>query len=175
MKNIDFYLLILAIIVLSFFDNEINKITKSVFPKVLINIRNIDENDRHNKNIYINPKNEFVPKGKYGYVANALFIKDNVDLKLKENSDSKIYFYNIGTKKVEIIYKKNKEILNLGEMRKDEVIVYYPFKKSKSFLFYKMLLYLLLSVPVYIFLKLIILDEKNLKSRKGGRKFDNIQ
>ena len=185
MKNIDFYLLILAIIVVSFFDNEINKITKSVFPKVLINIRNIDENDRlyllqldeeiDFKNISINPKNEFVPKGKYGYVANALFIKDNVDLKLKENSDSKIYFYNIGTKKVEIIYKKNKEILNLGEMRKDEVIVYYPFKKSKSFLFYKMLLYLLLSVPVYIFLKLIILDEKNLKSRKGGRKFDNIQ
>ena len=60
-------------------------------------------------------------------------------------------------------------------MRKDEVIVYYPFKNSKLFLFYKMLLYLLLSVPVYIFLKLIILDEKNLESRKGERKFDKIQ
>ena len=48
-------------------------------------------------------------------------------------------------------------------------------KSWKLFLFYKMLLYLLLSVPVYIFLKLIILDEKNLESRKGERKFDKIQ
>ena len=39
-------------------------------------------------------------------IANALFIKDNVDLKIKKDSDSKIYFYNIGTKKAEIIHKK---------------------------------------------------------------------
>ena len=77
MKNMDFYLLILAIIVSSFFDNEIKKITKSVLPKVLINIRNVDESDSlyllqldeeiDFKNISINPKNEFVPKGKYRY------------------------------------------------------------------------------------------------------------
>lgn len=185
MKNIDFYLLILAIIVLSLFDNQINKITKSVLPKVLINIRNVDESDSlyllqldeeiDFKNISINPKNEFVPKGKYGYFANALFIKDNVDLKIKKDSNSKIYFYNIGTEKAEIIHKKNKEILNLGEMTKNEIITYYPFKKSKLFLFYKILLYLLLSIPVYIFLKLIILDEKKLESKKGERKFDKPQ
>ena len=89
MKNIDFYLLILAIIVSSFFNKEINKVTKSVLPKVLINIRNIDESttlyllqldeEVNFKNISISQKNEFIPKGKYGYVTNALFIKYNVD------------------------------------------------------------------------------------------------
>lgn len=172
-KKINFYLLGLSVLFILFFVNkEIINFLGSIFPKVKLEIKNIDENKKDliiftkNLNFKIDKNNksvEIIPKGKYGYSQEALWLKNRnvkLEVKIKKIPSSKISFYNIGSNKVEISSNKNKKILNLKNSPKGEVLEYFPFKKSKIFFIYLVIFYIILTVLIYKILFLFAFGEE---------------
>lgn len=170
MKKINFFLFGLSMLFTLFFYNKPTKLLENLFPENNLEIRNLDENkkdlviltegsdfifDKNNKNI------EIIPKGKYGYSQDALWIKDNdtiVEVKIKKSLSSKISFYNISTDKVEINLGKKTEIINLGKTPKGEILEFYPFKKSKIIFIY-CIFYMILIFLIYKILCLIVFEQ----------------
>lgn len=177
MKKINIYLIGLSVLfVLFFIKGKTTKILENIVPKVKLEIKNIDENkkdlivftngldfkfDKNNSNI------EIISKGKYGYSQEALWLKDRtakLEIEMKKSPSSKISFYNIGTDKIEISSNKSKEIINLGDKSKGELVEYYPFQKSKIIFIYSILFYAILIAIIYKILCLLILE--NISSHK---------
>ena len=170
MKQINFLLFGLSILFTLFFYKKPTKFLENLFPKTNLKIRNLDKNkrdlviltecsdfifDKNNKNI------EIIPKGKYGYSQDALWIKDNdtiVEVKIKKSLSLKISFYNISTDKVEINLGKKTEIINLGITPKGKILEFYPFKNSKIIFIYY-IFYIILVFLIYKILCLIVFEK----------------
>ena len=86
MKKIDFYLVALAIIFSLFLNKQVNQFVNFVIPSTKINLKILDTNkqgmilletDEKVKisDIKIDDDIELIPKGKYNYTSNALWIK----------------------------------------------------------------------------------------------------
>lgn len=189
MKKIDFYLLGFALLFSLFLNKPINKIVKSILPDIVVSVKSIgEETDKkgfvllqtdetlklqENYDRYINSDNiEFIPKGKYNYTYNALYVNDNektVELKVKKIPNSKLSFYNIAANKVEINIDKEKIILELGE--EGEIKDYFPFKNSKLFIVWGVFCYTLTSLLIYLILSFFSLKKINNKFLKNERYF----
>lgn len=174
MKKIDFYLVILAIISSLFLNKEVKQFVNLIIPSTKINLKILDnekqgiillETDKRVKisDIKTDDDIEFIPKGKYGYSLNALWVKNNnkkVDLEIKKLPNLKLSFYNIAAKKIEITSGKNRQIIDLGENSQGDTVDYFPFVKSKLFLIYTIGVHILLSFLIYIGI-IIIFVKKN--------------
>ena len=88
MKKIDFYLVILAIILSLFLNKEVNKFVNLIIPSTKISLKILDTNkqgmvlletDEKVKILDVKTDDniEIIPKGKYGYNLNALWVKNN--------------------------------------------------------------------------------------------------
>ena len=179
MKKIDFYLVILAIILSLFLNKEVNKFVNLTIPSTKISLKILDTNkqgmvlletDEKVKILDVKTDDniEIIPKGKYGYSLNALWVKNNnkeIELEIKKLPNLKISFYNIATKKIEIASGKNKEVIDLEKNSEGDIVDYFPFANSKLFLIYTVGVYILLSILIYIGI-MIIFVKKKITSKK---------
>ena len=164
MKKIDFYLVVLAIIFSLFLNKEVNKFVSLTIPSAKINLKVLDtdkqgiillETDEKVKisDIKTDEDIEFIPKGKYNYTSNALWVKNNnkeVELEIKKLPNLKISFYNIAAQKIEITSGKYVQIIDLEKNSQGEIVDYFPFANSKLFIIYTVGLYILLSIFINI-------------------------
>ena len=116
MKKIDYYLVILAIIFSLFLNKEVNQFVNLIIPSTKVNLKILDtekqgivllETDEKVKisDIKTDSDIEFIPKGKYGYNLNALYLKNNnkeIEIEIKKLPNLKISFYNIAAQKIQI-------------------------------------------------------------------------
>lgn len=177
MKKIDFYLVILAIIFSLFLNKEVNRFVNYIIPETKITLKILDkdteglvlvETDEKLKisDIKINKNDkdiEFIPKGKYDYNLNALWIKNSekqLELEVKKLPNLKISFYNIGTQKIEITSGKYTRIIDLEKDSKGDVVDYFPFSSSKLFIIYTVGVYILLSFLIYIGIIFLFVKKK---------------
>ena len=174
MKKIDFYLVILAIIFSLFLNKQVNQFVNFVIPSTKINLKILDTNkqgmvlletDEKVKisDIKIDDDIELIPKGKYNYTSNALWVKNNnkeVELEIKKLPNLKISFYNIAAQKIEIISGKNKQVIDLEKNSQGDTVDYFPFANSKLFLIYTVGIYILLSILIYIGIMIIFVKKK---------------
>lgn len=179
MKKIDFYLVILAIIFSLFLNKQVNQFVNFVIPSTKINLKILDTNkqgmvlletDEKVKisDIKIDDDIELIPKGKYNYTSNALWVKNNnkeVELEIKKLPNLKISFYNIAAQKIEIISGKNRQVIDLEKNSQGDTVDYFPFANSKLFLIYSIGSYILLSILIYIGI-MIIFVKKKITSKK---------
>lgn len=174
MKKIDFYLVVLAIIFSLFLNKEVNKFVSLTIPSAKINLKVLDtdkqgiillETDEKVKisDIKTDEDIEFIPKGKYGYAFNALWLKNNnkeIELEIKKLPNLKLSFYNIAAQKIEIISGKNKQVIDLEKNSQGDTVDYFPFANSKLFLIYTVGIYILLSILIYIGLMILFVKKK---------------
>ena len=174
MKKIDFYLVALAIIFSLFLNKQVNQFVNFVIPSTKINLKILDTNKQGmvlletDEKVKISDAKidgdfEFIPKGKYGYNFNALWIKNNnkeIELEIKKLPNLKISFYNIAAQKIEIISKKNRQIIDLEKNSQGDTVDYFPFANSKLFLIYTVGIYILLSILIYIGIMIIFVKKK---------------
>ena len=174
MKKIDFYLVILAIILSLFLNKEVNKFVNLIIPSTKISLKILDTNkqgmvlletDEKVKisDIKIDDDIELIPKGKYNYTSNALWVKNNnkeVELEIKKLPNLKISFYNIAAQKIEIISGKNRQVIDLEKNSQGDTVDYFPFANSKLFLIYTVGIYILLSILIYIGIMIIFVKKK---------------
>ena len=174
MKKIDFYLVILAIILSLFLNKEVNKFVNLIIPSTKISLKILDTNkqgmvlletDEKVKisDIKIDDDIELIPKGKYNYTSNALWVKNNnkeVELEIKKLPNLKISFYNIAAQKIEIISGKNRQVIDLEKNSQGDIVDYFPFANSKLFLIYTVGIYILLSILIYIGIMIIFVKKK---------------
>ena len=174
MKKIDFYLVVLAILFSLFLNKEVNRLVNFIIPSTNISLKVLDtdkqgiillETDEKVKisDAKIDGDFEFIPKGKYGYNFNALWIKNNnkeIELEIKKLPNLKISFYNIAAKKIEIASGKNKEVIDLEKNSEGDIVDYFPFANSKLFLIYTVGVYILLSILIYIGIMIIFVKKK---------------
>ena len=180
MKKIDFYLVILAILFSLFLNKEVNRFVNFIIPSTKINLKVLDtdkqgmvllETDEKVKisDIKTNDDIEFIPKGKYGYSFNALWVKNNnkeLELEIKKLPNLKISFYNIVAKKIEITSGKNKQvIIDLEKNSEGDIVDYFPFANSKLFIIYTVGVYILLSILIYIGIMIIFVKKKIISKR----------
>ena len=179
MKKIDFYLVALAIIFSLFLNKQVNQFVNFVIPSAKINLKILDtdkqgmvllETDEKIKisDIKIDNDIELIPKGKYNYTSNALWVKNNnreIELEIKKLPNLKISFYNIAAQKIEITSGKNQQIIDLEKNSQGEVVDYFPFSNSKLFLIYSIGSYILLSSLIYIGLMFVFVKKK-IKNKK---------
>ena len=179
MKKIDFYLVALAIIFSLFLNKQVNQFVNFVIPSTKISLKILDTNkqgmvlletDEKVKILDVKTDDniEIIPKGKYGYSLNALWVKNNnkeIELEIKKLPNLKISFYNIATKKIEIASGKNKEVIDLEKNSEGDIVDYFPFANSKLFLIYTVGVYILLSILIYIGI-MIIFVKKKITSKK---------
>ena len=166
MKKIDFYLVILAIILSLFLNKEVNKFVNLTIPSTKISLKILDTNKQGMVLLETDEKVKILPKGKYGYSLNALWVKNNnkeIELEIKKLPNLKISFYNIATKKIEIASGKNKEVIDLEKNSEGDIVDYFPFANSKLFLIYTVGVYILLSILIYIGIMIIFVKKKNNK------------
>lgn len=164
MKKIDFYLVILAILFSLFLNKEVNQFVNLIIPSTKINLKILDtdkqgivllETDEKVKisDIKTDSDVEFIPKGKYGYSLNALWVKNNnkeIELEIKKVPNLKISFYNVAAQKIEIVLEKNKQVINLEKNAKGDIVDYFPFANGKLFIIYIVGVHILLSFLIYI-------------------------
>ena len=174
MKKIDFYLVVLAILFSLFLNKEVNRLVNFIIPSTNISLKVLDtdkqgiillETDEKVKisDAKIDGDFEFIPKGKYGYNFNALWIKNNnkeIELEIKKLPNLKISFYNIAAQKIEIISGKNKQVIDLEKNSQGDTVDYFPFANSKLFLIYTVGIYILLSILIYIGIMIIFVKKK---------------
>ena len=174
MKKIDFYLVVLAILFSLFLNKEVNRLVNFIIPSTNISLKVLDtdkqgiillETDEKVKisDAKIDGDFEFIPKGKYGYNFNALWIKNNnkeIELEIKKLPNLKISFYNIAAQKIEIISGKNKQVIDLEKNSQGDTVDYFPFANSKLFLIYTVGIYILLSIFIYIGIMIIFVKKK---------------
>lgn len=174
MKKIDFYLVVLAIIFSLFLNKEVNKFVSLTIPSAKINLKVLDtdkqgiillETDEKVKisDIKTDEDIEFIPKGKYNYTSNALWVKNNnkeVELEIKKLPNLKISFYNIAAQKIEITSGKYVQIIDLEKNSQGEIVDYFPFANSKLFIIYTVGLYILLSIFIYIGIRILFIKKK---------------
>lgn len=174
MKKIDFYLVALAIIFSLFLNKQVNQFVNFVIPSTKINLKILDTNKQGmvlletDEKVKISDAKidgdfEFIPKGKYGYNFNALWIKNNnkeIELEIKKLPNLKISFYNIAAQKIEIISGKNRQIIDLEKNSQGDTVDYFPFANSKLFLIYTVGIYILLSILIYIGIMIIFVKKK---------------
>ena len=174
MKKIDFYLVILAIIFSLFLNKEVNKFVSLTIPSAKINLKILDTNkqgiilletDEKVKisDIKTNEDIEFIPKGKYGYAFNALWLKNNnkeIELKIKKLPNLKLSFYNISPQKIEITSEKYRQVIDLEKNSQGDIVDYFPFANSKLFMIYTAGIYILLSFFIYMGIKIIFVKKK---------------
>lgn len=174
MKKIDFYLVILAILFSLFLNKEVNQFVNLIIPNTKINLKVLDTNkqgmvlletDEKVKILDVKTDDniEIIPKGKYGYNLNALWVKNNnkeIELEIKKLPNLKISFYNIVAKKIEITSGKNKEVIDLEKNSEGDIVDYFPFANSKLFLIYTVGVYILLSILIYIGIMIIFVKKK---------------
>jgi membrane protein len=174
MKKIDFYLVILAIIFSLFLNKQVNQFVNFVIPSAKINLKILDTNkqgmvlletDEKVKisDIKIDDDIELIPKGKYNYTSNALWVKNNnkeVELEIKKLPNLKISFYNIAAQKIEIISGKNRQVIDLEKNSQGDTVDYFPFANSKLFLIYSIGSYILLSILIYIGIMFVFVKKK---------------
>ena len=162
--KVDFYLVLLSIIFSLFFNKQVNEMVDFMLPKTTIKLKMLEDEEKgivllqldkkidFKKLKKFNRENiEFIPEGQYGYNTNALWIKNNKELfemKIKKDPKLKISFYNIGSKKIEISSGKNIQIIDLKNT-KDVIFDYFPFRESKLFFIYTVVVYFLLSIFIY--------------------------
>ena len=95
----------------------------------------------------------YIKKGDYGYTLEAIYLDslDNVvQINIKKIPNSKIKFYNVGnSKKILIEYGTKREILNLENYKEGEFINFQPFKKSKLFLIYSIMSYMVSGILIF--------------------------
>lgn len=178
MKKIDFYLVALAIIFSLFLNKEVNRFVNFIVPSTKINLKILDtekqgiimlETDEKLKisDIKTDEDIEFIPKGKYGYSLNALWVKNNnkeIEFKIKRSPNLKISFYNIAAQKIEISSGKYTQVIDLEKNTQGEIVDYFPFKNSKLFFIYLLGVHVLLSVLIYI--GIILLFVKKIKDNQ---------
>lgn len=174
MKKIDFYLVALAIIFSLFLNKQVNQFVNFVIPSTKINLKILDTNkqgmvlletDEKVKisDIKIDDDIELIPKGKYNYTSNALWIKNNnkeVELEIKKLPNLKLSFYNIAAQKIEITSGKYVQIIDLEKNSQGDTVDYFPFANSKLFLIYTVGIYILLSILIYIGIMIIFVKKK---------------
>ena len=174
MKKIDFYLIALAIIFSLFLNKQVNQFVNFVIPSTKINLKILDTNkqgmvlletDEKVKILDVKTDDniEIIPKGKYGYSLNALWVKNNnkeVELEIKKLPNLKISFYNIAAQKIEIISGKNRQVIDLEKNSQGDTVDYFPFANSKLFLIYTVGIYILLSILIYIGIMIIFVKKK---------------
>ncbi len=169
-KKIDFYLIILSIVFSLFLNKEVNQIVDVLLPETIINVKSLEnESIKEKKGIILletdkridfkkmnkfdGKKIEFIPVGKYDYQINGIWIKNNkglLKIKLKKDPKIKLSFYNIASDKVEITSGGHRQIINLKNDSKGEIVDYFPFGNSKLFLIYTILSYMIFSILIYI-------------------------
>lgn len=169
MKKINFYLVVLAILFSLFLNKEVNRFVNFIIPSTKIGLKILDtdkqglvllETDEKVKisDIKTDSNIEFIPKGKYGYTFNALWLKNNnkeIELEIKKLPNLKISFYNIAAQKLEITLEKNKKVIDLEKNNQGEIVDYFPFANSKLFMICTIGIYILLSFFIYIVLVLL--------------------
>ena len=174
MKKIDFYLVALAIIFSLFLNKQVNQFVNFVIPSAKINLKILDtdkqgmvllETDEKIKisDIKIDNDIELIPKGKYNYTSNALWVKNNnreIELEIKKLPNLKISFYNIAAQKIEITSGKYVQIIDLEKNSQGEIVDYFPFANSKLFIIYTVGLYILLSIFIYIGIRILFIKKK---------------
>lgn len=174
MKKINFYLVALAIIFSLFLNKQVNQFVNFVIPSTKINLKILDTNkqgmvlletDEKVKisDIKIDDDIELIPKGKYNYTSNALWIKNNnkeVELEIKKLPNLKLSFYNIAAQKIEITSGKYVQIIDLEKNSQGDTVDYFPFANSKLFLIYTVGIYILLSILIYIGIMIIFVKKK---------------
>lgn len=179
MKKIDFYLVALAIIFSLFLNKQVNQFVNFVIPSTKINLKILDTNkqgmvlletDEKVKisDIKIDDDIELIPKGKYNYTSNALWIKNNnkeVELEIKKLPNLKLSFYNIAAQKIEITSGKYVQIIDLEKNSQGDTVDYFPFANSKLFLIYTVGIYILLSILIYIGIMIIFVKKKIISKR----------
>lgn len=178
MKKINFYLVVLAILFSLFLNKEVNRFVNFIIPSTKIVLKALDtdkqgmvllETDEKVKisDIKTDSNIEFIPKGKYGYTFNALWLKNNnkeIELETKKLPNLKISFYNIASQRIEITSGKDKKVINLEKNSQGDIVDYFPFANSKLFLIYTVGVYILLSILVYI--GIMIFFEKKIRNNK---------
>ena len=179
MKKIDFYLVALAILFSLFLNKEVNRFVNFIVPSTNISLKVLDTDKQGiilletDEKVKISDAKtdgdfEFIPKGKYGYNFNALWIKNNnkeIELEIKKLPNLKISFYNIAAQKIEIISGKNRQVIDLEKNSQGDTVDYFPFANSKLFLIYSIGSYILLSILIYIGI-MIIFVKKKITSKK---------
>lgn len=174
MKKIDYYLVILAILFSLFLNKEVNQFVNLIIPSTKINLKILDtdkqgiillETDEKVKisEIKTDGDVEFIPKGKYDYNLNALWIKNNnkeIELEIKKLPNLKISFYNIAAQKIEITSGKYRQIIDLEKNSQGAIVDYFPFANSKLFMIYTVGVYILLSFLIYIGITILFVKKK---------------
>lgn len=174
MKKIDYYLVILAIIFSLFLNKEVNQFVNLIIPSTKVNLKILDtekqgivllETDKKVKisDIKTDSDIEFIPKGKYGYNLNALYLKNNnkeIEIEIKKLPNLKISFYNIAAQKIQITSGKYRQIIDLEKNVKGDIVDYFPFANSKLFMIYTIGIYILLSFVIYIGITILFVKKK---------------
>lgn len=174
MKKIDYYLVILAIIFSLFLNKEVNQFVNLIIPSTKVNLKILDtekqgivllETDEKVKisDIKTDSDIEFIPKGKYGYNLNALYLKNNnkeIEIEIKKLPNLKISFYNIAAQKIQITSGKYRQIIDLEKNVKGDIVDYFPFANSKLFMIYTIGIYILLSFVIYIGITILFVKKK---------------
>lgn len=174
MKKIDYYLVILAIIFSLFLNKEVNQFVNLIIPSTKVNLKILDtekqgivllETDEKVKisDIKTDSDIEFIPKGKYGYNLNALYLKNNnkeIEIEIKKLPNLKISFYNIAAQKIQITSGKYRQIIDLEKNVKGDIVDYFPFANSKLFMIYTVGIYILLSFVIYIGITILFVKKK---------------
>ena len=174
MKKIDYYLVILAIIFSLFLNKEVNQFVNLIIPSTKVNLKILDtekqgivllETDEKVKisDIKTDSDIEFIPKGKYGYNLNALYLKNNnkeIEIEIKKLPNLKISFYNIAAQKIQITSGKYRQIIDLEKNVKGDIVDYFPFSNSKLFMIYTIGIYILLSFVIYIGITILFVKKK---------------
>lgn len=174
MKKKDLYLVILAIIFSLFLNKEVNQFVHLIIPSAKVNLKILDtekqgivllETDQKVKILDVKTDDniEIIPKGKYGYNLNALWVKNNnkeIELEIKKLPNLKLSFYNIAAQKIEITSGKYAQIIDLEKNSQGEIVDYFPFANSKLFIIYTVGVYILLSIFIYIGIRILFIKKK---------------